>query len=266
MKLCEAQNDAKANSYGFGIGRARSLKGKTGTLKEKLHKVFNFNGRNSGESSKLPNEPSSEANTDDEFTPLPAYPRKRKSKCSESAVVSGKGKGSASKPVKRKVKEHKFKVVALPKATCSIPPRCQREKYTKDVWVRVTALQEEVERKIQETFGWKASEVPQYMYAQGKNLRVASLTDVVGAESWDFESVRALVGGGSLYIVKQVSCVSSSDSDSISIQSINSAAVQAQVCSHFYSFYSVKFVVQTVACRLSSQVNVKTAVDCCYIH
>lgn len=71
------------------------------------------------------------------------------------------------------------------------------------------------------------------MYSQKKNLRVASLTDVVGEESWDFESVCALVGGGSLYIVKQVSCVSSSDSDSISTQSINSAAVQAQVCSNF---------------------------------
>lgn len=44
VRLCEAHNDAKANSYGFAIGRARSLKGKTGTLKEKLHKVFNFSG------------------------------------------------------------------------------------------------------------------------------------------------------------------------------------------------------------------------------
>ena len=93
------------------------------------------------------------------------------------------------------------------------------------------------------------------MYAQEKNLCVASLTDVVGFESWDFESVHALVGGGSLYIIKVVSCVSSSDCDSISTQSINSAAVQAQVCSHFYSSL-VKFVVQTVAHRLSSQVSV----------
>ena len=30
-----------------------------------------------------------------------------------------------------------------------------------------------------EAFGWKASEIPQYMYAQGKNLRVATLTDVL---------------------------------------------------------------------------------------
>jgi len=93
------------------------------------------------------------------------------------------------------------------------------------------------------------------MYTQEKSLCVASLTDVVGSESWDFENVHALVGGGSLYIVKQVSCVSSSDCDSISTQSINSSAVQAQVCSHLYSSL-VKFVVQTVARRLSRQVSV----------
>ena len=46
----------------------------------------------------------------------------------------------------------------------------------------------------QEAFGWRTSEIPQYMYAQGKNLRVATLSDVDGAESWDFKSGRALMG------------------------------------------------------------------------
>ena len=58
------------------------------------------------------------------------------------------------------MREQKLKVVALPKVTSYIPPRYQREKYTKDVWVRGTALDKEVERKIQEAFGWKASEIP----------------------------------------------------------------------------------------------------------
>ena len=229
VKLCtEAQKDAKANPYTVGIGKAHSLgsKAKIGTLREKLNKVFHFSSKNGGESSssKITTEPSSQPTTDDEFTPVPSYPRKRKSKHSQ---VVGKGKGSCSKPAKKKVREQKLKVVALPKVTSCIPPRYQREKYTKDVWVRMTALDKEVERKIQEAFGWKASEIPQYMYAQGKNLRVATLSDVDGAESWDFESVRALMGGGSLYIVKQVSCVSSSDSDSISVES---TTVLQEVC------------------------------------
>ena len=198
--------------------------------------MFHFSSKNDGESSssKITTEPSSQPTTDDEFTPVPSYPRKRKSKHSGSQVV-GKGKGSCSKPAKKKVREQKLKVVALPKVTSYTPPRYQREKYTKDVWVRVTALDKEVERKIQEAFGWKSSEIPQYMYAQGKNLRVATLSDVDGAESWDFESVRALMGGGSLYIVKQVSCVSSSDSDSISALSVESTSVVQEVCFHHIS-------------------------------
>ena len=239
VKLCtEAQKDAKPNPYSVGIGKAHSLgsKAKSGTLREKLNKVFHFSSKNDGESSssKITTEPSSQPTTDDEFTPVPSYPRKRKSKHSGSQVV-GKGKGSCSKPAKKKVREQKLKVVALPKVTSYTPPRYQREKYTKDVWVRVTALDKEVERKIQEAFGWKASEIPQYMYAQGKNLRVATLSDVDGAESWDFESVRALMGGGSLYIVKQVSCVSSSDSDSISALSVESTSVVQEVCFHHIS-------------------------------
>lgn len=232
VRLCEeTHKDPKANPYTFGIGKAHSLgsKAKSGTLREKLNKVFHFSGKNGSESSnsKVATEPSSQPTTDDEFIPVPSYPRKRKSKHSGSQVV-GKGKGS-SKPAKKKVKEQKLKVVALPKATSCIPPRWQREKYTKDVWVRVTALDKEVERKIQEAFGWRTSEIPQYMYAQGKNLRVATLSDVDGAESWDFESVRALMGGGSLYIVKQVSCVSSTDSDSHSAQSVEATTVLQEV-------------------------------------
>jgi len=48
------------------------------------------------------------------------------------------------------------------------------------------------------------------MCAQGNC--VVTLTDNTsaqhdGAETWDIESVRTLVGGGSLYIIKQVSFV-----------------------------------------------------------
>ena len=62
-----------------------------------------------------------------------------------------------------------------------------------------------------------------------KNLCVATLSDVDGAESWDFKSVRALMGGGSLYVVKQVSCVSSTDFDSHSAQSVEPTTVLQEV-------------------------------------
>ena len=106
VKLCtEAQKDAKANPYSVGIGKAHSLgsKAKSGTLREKLNKVFHFSSKNGGESSssKIATEPLSQPTTDDEFTPVPSYPRKRKSKHLGSQVV-GKRNGSCSKPVKRR--------------------------------------------------------------------------------------------------------------------------------------------------------------------
>ena len=39
-----------------------------------------------------------------------------------------------------------------------------------------------------------------FLYAQGKNLCLASLADVANADCWDVETVRALMGAGSLYI------------------------------------------------------------------
>ena len=100
VKLCtEAQKDAKANPYSVGIGKAHLVgsKARSGTLREKLNKMFHFSSKNGGESSssKIATEPSSQPTTDDEFTPVPLYPRKRKSKHSGSQVV-GKGKGSCS--------------------------------------------------------------------------------------------------------------------------------------------------------------------------
>ena len=98
------KKDAKANPYTVGIGKAHSLgsKAKSGTLREKLNKVFHFSSKTGGESSnsKITTEPSSQPTTDDEFTPVPSYPRKRKGKHSGSQVV-GKGKESCSKPAKK---------------------------------------------------------------------------------------------------------------------------------------------------------------------
>lgn len=55
------------------------------------------------------------------------------------------------------------------------------------------------------------------MYVQGKCMRPASLDDIENADSWDFESVRALMGNGCLYVVqenKPVELLSTSSSES----------------------------------------------------
>ena len=110
-----------------------------------------------------------------------------------------KGKYSAKRKV-RKVKEARLKVTLLPKMMSTVPP--PKERQIQEVWVPITASEEEVSDRIRSAVGWKADEKPLYLYAQGKNLRPANLTDIEGADSWDIEAVRALMGNGCLYIVK----------------------------------------------------------------
>lgn len=76
------------------------------------------------------------------------------------------------------------------------------ERHVHEVWVRATASEDEVSRRIQTVLGWNKAEKPQYLYAQGKNIRPATLNDVEGADSWDVQSIRALMGNGCLYVVK----------------------------------------------------------------
>jgi len=74
----------------------------------------------------------------------------------------------------------------------------------KSIWVRENAQPEEVARKICEVFNWNNTSGIQYMYANGRYLRVAKLEDVENADSWDADAVRVLMGTGCLYVVKRV--------------------------------------------------------------
>ena len=60
--------------------------------------------------------------------------------------------------------------------------------------------------------GWRDPKIVQYLYAQGKKLRKAELRDVEDAETWDLDTLRALMGAGALYVVKDPE-LESSDSD-----------------------------------------------------
>lgn len=98
--------------------------------------------------------------------------------------------------------------------TRQTPTGISRERLTHHIWVNMDAPEDEVKEKIRATLGLRERESVQYLYAQGKNLRVARLSDVENAYSWDLETLRALMGSGALYILHSPSEDSSSSSDS----------------------------------------------------
>ena len=113
--------------------------------------------------------------------------------------VRSKGKGKGKSGTKRiKVKESRLKVVIVPENATRVPFR----KVTTDLWLPVDAVASEVVRKLCNELGWPTDSTPKFKYAQGKNLRDATLSDVSGAEEWDFESLKALAGSGCLYVLK----------------------------------------------------------------
>jgi len=72
-----------------------------------------------------------------------------------------------------------------------------------------------------------------FLYAQGKNLRPASLSDVENSECWDFDTVRALMGSGALYVLK-----GSPDNDSSSDSEEESDKVSKIYCIYIPINYS----------------------------
>lgn len=118
---------------------------------------------------------------------------------------SGKGKYPAKGPIKRKIKEFRLRVVGLTKMSSKMPVGSLMQAMMKTVWMRENSFADEVTRKICETFSWDHdTSTIQYMYANGRYLRKASLEDVENADSWDSEAIRALMGSGCLYVVRQV--------------------------------------------------------------
>ena len=85
-----------------------------------------------------------------------------------------------------------------------------RDELTHHIWINTNASDEEVKEKIKATLGWSNMVDIQYLYAQGKNLRMAKLSDVEHGESWDLETLRVLMGSGALYVLKENSHSSSS--------------------------------------------------------
>ena len=75
------------------------------------------------------------------------------------------------------------------------------------------ASEEVAKEKVAAVLGWSNPNSVSYLYAQGKNLCKAELSDVEFAESWDLDTLRALMGSGALYVVKNPDLESSDSSD-----------------------------------------------------
>ena len=103
--------------------------------------------------------------------------------------------------IKKKVKEIKLKVVAMKVMLERIPVGKERESKLKNIYIRETASASEIERKLHDELGWDSSLwMLKYMYVCGRYLRPASLEDVEHADTWDVSALRALMGGGCLYV------------------------------------------------------------------
>ncbi len=166
------------------------------TIKEKINKLFNFGSAGDQSSSKcLKIDTHHESHDEaDDFLPHPVSYTKRS---------KGKGKIGAETKVlkgKRKIKERRLRVVWVYPRTSTTPT--DRAERFREVWVRADASASEIRDRIKDLFQWPEMQEYQYMYAQGKNLRVAKIGDIENSTSWDCETVRALMGSGYLYISK----------------------------------------------------------------
>lgn len=111
------------------------------------------------------------------------------------------------------IKEARLKVVGLPWPKTSVPVGEEREKYQKVLWLRESASEAVIKKKIKDLFNWHPEYEVEYMYASGRHLRPASLEDVENSTSWDFGTLRALMGNGCLYVTKMAKTDVSSCSD-----------------------------------------------------
>ena len=107
-------------------------------------------------------------------------------------------------PAKRKVKEHRLRVVGLVKFSERTPTGFVRDSITRNIWIQENTNQDEILGKIQEAFNWSDECSVKFLYANGRNLRVATPKDVENCEgSWDGATVKALMGSGCLYVLRE---------------------------------------------------------------
>lgn len=112
--------------------------------------------------------------------------------------------------------------------TNKTPTGASRDQLTHHIWVNADASEDEVKDCIKACIGLADAASLQYLYAQGKNLRVANFSDVENCVSWDLESLRALMGSGALYVLNLPPQYSSgSESDTETTQPVRLLVLQS---------------------------------------
>ena len=211
VKLLNTQiGEPSRDPYSAGVSKASSLSAvsNSSSLKEKIGRMFH---RRTPAGEKL--------DKGLEFEPVAAYPKAKKSGAKRKAP-EGRGKDG---PMKKKIKQLKLKIIALPKMLKRTPTGAYRDQLTHHLWININASEEETKEKIANMLGWPNPKSVDFLYAQGKNLRKAELRDVENAESWDLDTLRALMGSGALYVFKNPEFESSEsemsdDSDFVSVE------------------------------------------------
>ena len=118
----EAQvGESSRNPYSTGASKAASLStvSKSSSLKEKIGRMFNLN---------IPGERQEKAS---EFEPVSSFSKAKKFGAKRKAS-EGRGK---SGPVKKKVKQMKLKIIALPKMSKRTPTGAYRNQLTHHMWI-----------------------------------------------------------------------------------------------------------------------------------
>ena len=180
--------ESEQSGYGKCLEKISTCKQASGGVQTKLSQLFSL------QMSKQDDAESSSSR----FKPQPmAHQKVRKRTSSSTPNLKFK---KAKK--KCKVKEIKVKVVGMEYERSSTPVGSDRESMMRNVWIRESANEDEVRWKICEAFDWEPFEDIRFMYSSGRHLRPATLNDVVNADSWDCETIKALMGNGCLYVAK----------------------------------------------------------------
>ena len=179
-KLCSSEKEK--SPYSSGATTSTALSNTSSSLKDKISKMFKFNGTLSSDVT------ASSLKDVSQLAPVEKRTSKRK------APTSTKGS------FKKKVKQMRIKIIALPKMITHMPTAANRSRLTYHVWLNHNASEEEIREKIADKIGWTDGENIKFLYAQGNNLREAELSDIENADCWDMDTLRALMGTGALYV------------------------------------------------------------------
>ena len=174
--------------YGKCLEKISTCKQASGGVQTKLSQLFSLQK----------SKPADAESSSSSFKPQPMVPHKIRKRTSSNTPNLKYQKAKK----KCKVKEIKVKVVGMEYERSSTPVGSERESMMKSIWIRESANEDEVRWKICEAFNWEPFEEIRFMYSSGRHLRPATLRDVENSDSWDCETIKALMGNGCLYVAK----------------------------------------------------------------